>query len=257
MPALRELPSLACGSALRVIRYAPGSRQGQHVHSSGSLTLILRGVLDEFAGGRHERGAPLSIAVKPPGVPHADEYGADGVLTFQIVLSARRWSELIHPGLGTWQWIHDTPALRPMLRLALASSRGRGDSSNNGLFEEALAALPSTFRHSSRKTPPWLRGVRDALDEQSRTVAGLAEQAGVHPVHLAREFRKAFGLTPSEYRRRARIRRAAISLADGRLSLVDSSQLAGYCDQAHMNREIHTETGLTPGAFRDLIASLL
>jgi AraC family transcriptional regulator len=241
-----------CGSGMRIIRYLSGASEDRHAHDVGSVTLVLKGVVDEYADQTHARGTPLSIVVKPPGVPHANEYGLDGVVTFQIALSRKRWA-----GLGHWRWIHDTRASGALLRLLHGSWRGPGrDVARDELLEEALAALRPGPSGPLRTPPNWLLRVRDALDEESRTVAGLAAEAGVHPVHLAREFRRHFGRAPSEYRRTARIRRAARSLSEGRSSLAETTHMAGFSDQAHMNREIRSAIGLTPATYRALISSL-
>ncbi len=46
------------------------------------------------------------------------------------------------------------------------------------------------------------------LDAAPRSVGEVAAELGVHPVHLARRFRAAFGLSPGEYVRRCRLDRA-------------------------------------------------
>jgi AraC family transcriptional regulator len=78
----------------------------------------------------------------------------------------------------------------------------------------------------------------------------------VHPVHLAREFRRHFGLSPSEHRRRGRLRRAGRLLADSKVTLVDAAMAAGYSDQAHMTRDLRSATGLTPRGLRRMAAGV-
>lgn len=244
---------------MRLIRYASGAREARHTHEEGSITLILRGIVEEFVDEKHERGRPLSVVVKPPGVPHGNEYGAEGVLTFQITLSPSRWNALVTAGQdpGPWRWIDDTDAAGAMLRLLRVASLQSGPhASTDDLLHETLAALPTTTLPHHKAAPAWLRHVREALEVEPKTVASLAAEVGVHPVHLAREFRKSFGQTPSQYRRSARLRRTAVSLSDTRRTLAETSQLAGYADQAHMNREIRSTTGLTPRGLRNLISSL-
>jgi AraC family transcriptional regulator len=78
---------------------------------------------------------------------------------------------------------------------------------------------------------------------------------GVHPVTLARAFRRAFGCTVGEYVRRLRIERAARQLADSDLSLAEIALGAGFSDQSHFSNLFRRHTGLSPFQFRRAIRS--
>jgi AraC family transcriptional regulator len=100
--------------------------------------------------------------------------------------------------------------------------------------------------------------VREAIDDSPRRalrVRALAGAADVHPVHLAREFRRYFGVSVTEYMQRRRAQRAAELLADTRRPLSSLSYDAGYADQSHFCRIFKRETGMTPQAFRGIVAT--
>jgi AraC family transcriptional regulator len=99
----------------------------------------------------------------------------------------------------------------------------------------------------------WLLRVREYLDAhalEGPSAAELAALTGVHPVHLARTFRRAFGCSMGEYARRMQVARALSLLKDESLSLSSIAYLAGFADQSHMTRRLRTHTGLTPLAWR-------
>ena len=83
------------------------------------------------------------------------------------------------------------------------------------------------------------RGVR-----VRESVAG----SGLSHRHLLLRFRAATGLSPKEYARIRRFRRALSS--QSRVPLADVALDAGYSDQAHLCREFRALSGLTPRAYR-------
>ncbi len=74
----------------------------------------------------------------------------------------------------------------------------------------------------------------------------------MHRVHLAREFRRHFGITPTDYRLRNRVACAAVLLSTSRGSLSAVAHEVGYSDQAHMTREFRRWLDVTPLEYRRL-----
>ncbi len=68
------------------------------------------------------------------------------------------------------------------------------------------------------------------------TVDGVAHEVGWSRRHLASQFQREYGLSPSTLRRVARFERARRALRRG-VTLGDAAATAGYFDQAHMTRE--------------------
>ena len=71
----------------------------------------------------------------------------------------------------------------------------------------------------------------------------------MHPVHLARTFRRVYQTTFAAYVRDLRIECARRELA-GRAPLSDIAALAGFADQSHFSRLFKQHTGLTPSEYR-------
>jgi AraC family transcriptional regulator len=122
------------------------------------------------------------------------------------------------------------------------------------LFVETLACLAPTDAGLAAGAPSWLAEVRAALDAESLPIRQLARRAQVHPIHLAREFRRHYGLSPSEHRRRMRLHRAADLLSRRDDSLAAIALEAGFADQAHMSRDMRSGAGVTPSKMRQLAA---
>jgi AraC family transcriptional regulator len=88
------------------------------------------------------------------------------------------------------------------------------------------------------------------VDEERHSLTSVAREFGVHPVHLARSFRRFLGCTFSDYVAKLRIRRALELLLIENQAIVDVANACGFADHAHLSRTFKKVTGLTPRAFR-------
>jgi AraC family transcriptional regulator len=246
--------------AVAELSYADNQWQRRHAHEETTISIVLAGALVERVARTEEVAGPLSIVVKPGGTEHEDRFGPRGARTLQIRLApeaAARLGEWRSP-VEQWRWIHTgpVPVFLRVLRLARQSEAGH-DAIADAVME-AIAALSGNSDESHRSAPRWLMLVREAIDDsptRALRVRALAGAADVHPVHLAREFRRYFGVSVTEYMQRRRAQRAADLLADTRRPLSSLSYDAGYADQSHFCRIFKRETGMTPQAFRCIIAT--
>lgn len=248
-----------CGPfQVREIGYSAGFRQGRHAHALASVTLVLSGSIRETASSREEVGSALSVVVKPAGVEHADEVGPRGARTLQVVLGEAAGSELSGPGadMPRWRWLHGTGAARTMLRL-LEVARLPACAPEPRLDDAILETLAALEEESpgAGEAPGWLRTVREALDDEphlNRPVRELALLVGAHPVSLSRAFRRHYGCSITDYRRRQRLRRAASGIEAAQHEITRVAHQCGYADHPHLCRDFREATGLTPSRFRAL-----
>lgn len=118
---------------------------------------------------------------------------------------------------------------------------------------EMLYQLP--WKHAPKAecdTPRWLKDVVEILHaEFSRpfSLAAIAQRVAVHPVYLARTFRRRYGMTVGQYVRKLRVDYAMNALV-GEDSLSDIATRAGFSDQSHLGRVFRMATGRTPRQFR-------
>ena len=114
------------------------------------------------------------------------------------------------------------------------------------------------FTLTASRPPTWLSQVREILHAQFSehlTLAAIAESAGVHPVHLAREFRMHFRVTIGEYLRQLRIEFACAKLSNSHSALSDIALAAGFSHQSHFSRTFKRLTGMTPAEYRKISRS--
>ena len=88
----------------------------------------------------------------------------------------------------------------------------------------------------------------DAHAEQNVSIRSLARLVGLSPWYLVRVFRRHLGVPPHRYQTIVRVNRArALLLSGARIS--DVADLAGFCDQSHLNRCFKSVLGVSPGRY--------
>jgi AraC family transcriptional regulator len=172
----------------------------------------------------------------------------------ELAESLKDWD----PGLSQWRWLRGGPAAHRMLRL-LQTYRRRHALRNEELEEcvyEVLASLPGGKSSGRTARPPrWLELIRQELDDtfaDGPRVRDLAARAGIHPVYLARRFRRHIGCSITDYRTLLRARAAAELLASSGVPLAAAADQCGFADQSHLCRVFKAATGLTPLDYRRL-----
>jgi AraC family transcriptional regulator len=117
---------------------------------------------------------------------------------------------------------------------------------------ELLGAIAGTAS-GEKSAPAWLRRVKERLHEEFRDnprMSDLANEAGVHPVHLARVFRAYERRTPGDYLQQLRVRSACSLLHDRDYPLALIAVDCGFADQSHFTRVFRKLTASTPAQFR-------
>lgn len=231
--------------------YPPGHRFEPHTDGRPRISVVLRGAVKEEARGREEVASAASVVVKPADVRHRNAFGPEGARLVSVVLPEALWGD----GLDDWRWHHAGPAGGAGLRF-VRSLHQSPEAAEDHLW--ALLAAVAAERDGPGPVAPWLLRAKEHMDDapaDAPSVAALAADADVHPVSLARAFRRAFGVAPTTYRRRLRVRRAADLLASSDAPAAQVALDAGFADQSHMCRDVRAELGLTPGQLRALPAA--
>lgn len=92
----------------------------------------------------------------------------------------------------------------------------------------------------------------DARGDEPVEIAVLADVAAFSPFHFQRQFTALFGITPAEYQRQLRLRRAAARLAFHRTDSITQIALdAGYGGGESFTRAFRALLDQSPNAFRE------
>lgn len=232
--------------------YAPGLVTPWHTHETTSFTVILRGEYVEEHRAQSFDCFPGRILFRTAGRQHCDRIGFRGAHCVMLEMRSA-WQERFAPARlpSSVCQIHDRDDVLLRLRREITTV-----DDITPLAIEALVLELCCQLHRSRPThdrmPVWLRQTHEKLEAEfaaRHSLQVLAEDAGVHPAHLARAFRQHFGYSVGEYVRRRRVEFACERIAAGDpLSYVAIE--AGFANQPHFSRTFKAVTGLSPGEFR-------
>lgn len=246
------------GLLLTETAYRPGEELPRHDHARAYFCLVLRGGFTEREGRRTRECGSATVIFHPPGADHSDRFGRAPSRCFNLEL--------------------DTPWLARMAELAVGFPEGsvvfrrrRANWLARHLYEEfragdpagrlaieglALALVADAARidgRAPRPAPRWVGRAVEILRAAPADPPGLGEiaaEVGVHPVHLARVFRRRYGCSIGEYARRLRVERAAEALRDTRLPVGQLAHRLGYADHSHFSRSFRRATGFSPSEYR-------
>ncbi|MBD0369944.1 MAG: helix-turn-helix transcriptional regulator [Pyrinomonadaceae bacterium] len=242
--------------------YASSLKLPAHRHESNYFCFVLEGSFTECYGNRTRSCRPSTLIFHPAGETHADHFHT-GARCFNIQMNTR-WVERIDNLSSVIHIPADFHGERfSFLAMQLYGEFRGGDKFSpltvEGLMLEIVAeASRHSLRKSGHKPPLWLRQAREILDEQfseTVTLVALSETVGVHPVHLAREFRRFYHCTVGGYVRKRRIEFACRQMSTTDFALSDIAHAAGFFDQSHFARTFKRVVGLTPSEYRRAFGS--
>jgi len=244
---------------LTQVRYAAGTRHSEHAHERACFCLTISGGFDESFGRRTIRCKPLSVLFCPPYQLHRDTFDGDNAQCL-LIEAEPRWLERVRE----YTALLTEPAKQDgglSAKLALSVFRQCTDADDlsllsiEGLALELAAEFARTLgRMTTASAPRWLRQAREMIDSYymtQLTLNHISGEVGVHPVHLAREFRRHFGRTVGGYIRQQRIDQACRELKKDGAPLAEIALSVGFSSQSHFTRAFKSLTGTTPSSFRN------
>ncbi|MFW2343629.1 AraC family transcriptional regulator [Brevundimonas sp.] len=223
----------------------PADDVPDHVHDEAHFVFVTRGAYVSSARGG---GDPL-LVYNPAQTEHRDHFAEAGGWFLSIAFDAR-WAEGATDTRTAIRMQQDT-AYGAALNLLRTLHPGAAPEAMEARCWELLARADQT-RHPADMP----RAVHAALEiiHESRdpglSVSGIAAEAGIHPAHLSRAFRRQFGRTPSAMLQSVRMERAIRLVSGADMSLGEVALETGYFDQSHMTNAFTRALGVTPASLR-------
>jgi AraC family transcriptional regulator len=241
--------------------YAADLKLPKHAHQEAYFCLVLQGEYTENYGGGWRSCSPSTLIFHPANETHSDQFYT-AARCFNVQMSTG-WQERARQySLSLNRPVDFRGGILPQLALRLYSEFYSEDACSPLVVEGiALEMLGEACRPAASPAtglpPRWLLAARELLEEQfseSLTLAELADAVGVHPVHLARQFRRFYRCTIGEYARRLRIDFACRKITASEMSLSEIALAAGFFDQSHFTRTFKAYTGKTPQEYRTIFS---
>ncbi|HUP89223.1 MAG TPA: AraC family transcriptional regulator, partial [Longimicrobiales bacterium] len=193
--------------------YDRHAQLGEHQHESPFFTYVLRGEYIEAVGQSARQCVRGAVIFHYQREVHSNSVGQDGTASLNVEIPAEQWTELTAdvvrnqhlvgrvlsgdvewPALAVWREFHHDDG---------ASVIGLSESVALLCWQLIESYARGSYEPHARldRCVEYLRAHRG----QTPTLTDVARIAEVHPMHLAKLFRKRFGYSMGEYVRRQRI----------------------------------------------------
>lgn len=243
------------GFALSLTRYGERPAIPWHAHDEAYLTFVVSGSYRERLTAGSRDCAPRACVLHAAGERHADEFASRSAVCLNLHFDAAWLRSLATRGDS----FERSAVLFTPAASAIGARLGREFRRNDALSPIAVEGLllelfaeVSRAAADGRALPAWLRKARAIVGQRfvrPLALRELAQEVGVHPVHLAREFRRRYGCTVGDLQRELRVELAKERIRSG-AALAAVAAETGFADQSHLTRTFRMATGMTPAEFR-------
>jgi AraC family transcriptional regulator len=242
--------------------YPARFRTPSHSHKQALFCFVVQGDYTETYGGKTRECNQSALLFHPANETHAEHFHDSGGRSFIIEIApewlerVREYADVVDAPAEFHGGAHELLARRIYKEFTLMD--GFSSLVIEGLMLEMIG---ETARHnaynskiSANMAPQWLQQARDLLHArftERLTLAELARDVGVHPVHLAQAFHKSYQCTVGDYVRQLRIEYACRELVASETPIIQIALAAGFCDQSHFTRTFKRLVGVAPSQYRE------
>jgi AraC family transcriptional regulator len=240
---------------LSEVRHSIRKAVPMHQHEAPYLSLLLEGAYRERGDDFDITYEPYTLVFHSAGTVHEDEMLAS--CRFFAVNLLPQWERVIEELGGSPAHVFELHGGDPIWLVLRLYREFLSRSDSSAASVEALVyeicALIARHKPDDSHEPAWLSHIDRAISERFHEpieIAGMASEAGVHPSHLCRAFRRFRGHTITDALLGARVQHVARRLAESDEPLSTIASDAGFSDQSHMTRVFKRLTGEPPGEHR-------
>jgi AraC family transcriptional regulator len=230
-----------------------------HTHENAHFLFVVKGEYEAIVKNKRQSCSASSMLYYPAGTTHRDHFYTSGERRFLTVSLTSATNKMLLEEINFIDYSMDFNSLE----VSWLGNRIRRElqtpDSLSAIVLEAMAnellVYAARGLDKSDKPPAWLRTAHELIKDgcaESLTVAEIAAHVGVHPLHLARTFRRFFNCSPGEYLRKCRIELASNLLLNTNKTLAEIALISGFADQSQFTRSFKHSTDVTPAKFRQM-----
>jgi AraC-like DNA-binding protein len=229
-----------------------------HRHDTYAIGMTLAGVQTFGYRGEQRHCLPGQCHILHPDELHDGAAGTEDGFAYRILYVDPGLVQAALGGRPLPFVANPVIDLAPRQRHALSAAWEIEDPIDEVARAEIIVAVADILRAagSDPATPslrlPGLLRVRAliaACPAERHSLAALERVAGLDRWSLARQFRQAFGTSPSRFRTMRQLDCVRHSIKSG-AGLADAALAAGFADQSHMSRQFKRAYGLTPARWQ-------
>ncbi|HJQ36189.1 MAG TPA: AraC family transcriptional regulator [Thermoanaerobaculia bacterium] len=231
--------------------YARGAFLPWHEHDESYVTFVLAGGYRERSRAQTRACGARTLVLHPAGDAHEDDFASQPTRCLNVVLDrsfVRRLgvaADALHRG----EVVEGAEITSIATRLACEVRRE--DQAAALIIEGLLLELFGVISRTE-STTGWLDEADAIVRARFAEKIGLGDVAnavGVHPVHLARSYRRRFGTSVGERVRALRLDSAREQLAAG-AAVAAAAAIAGFADPSHFTKAFRRAHGVGPAEYR-------
>jgi AraC family transcriptional regulator len=228
-----------------------------HYHEHMYFTLLLSGGMTEGNQKETYRCKPGTLLFHHWEEPHYNTELAPDTRGFHLEISPKWAAQFVEQDCrvcGSFE-IQDQ-AIRLGFFQALQEIKLDGNAAQpaiDAFLSGVLSVIAKPDEKTYAKVPDWVHRVKTLLHDDIKapiSLHGLAGEAGIHPVHLSRQFPKYFGCSFGSYRRQLRITQSLSLLLQKEYNLTEIAYRCGFADQSHFLRSFKAIMHRSPSQYR-------
>ena len=227
-----------------------------HYHENPYFTFLLQGKISETNQRNTHYLEAGSLLFHNSQDPHTNTMPDVPTRGFHVELSPQWFTEYqldINDIEGSLSIQH--PRIKQYFNTLFLESFGQDQdvaTSLNLLLLDIFSQLKQPDRQVYAETPTWVKKLKAMLKEpeyQGFSAKALAQELGIHAVHLSRCFHQHFGTSFSRYVRSQRLNDAISLMMNTSLPLGDIAYRCGFFDQSHFIANFRQVYQMTPKQF--------
>jgi AraC family transcriptional regulator len=230
-----------------------------HTHENTHFLFVVKGEYEATVKDKKQNFSSSAMLYYPAGTTHRDHFYTLGERRFLTVSLTSETNKRLLEEIKFIDYSIDFSGVEiSWLRERICREIQLPDILTpivlEGMANELLVYSARNLDKSG-KLPAWIKTAQELIQDccsESITITEIAATVGVHPLHLARTFRKFFNCSPGEYLRKCRIQLATNLLLNSKKTLAEIAQMGGFADQSHFTQCFKRSAGVTPAEFRQI-----